>query len=207
MDTEGAILFCENNKIEGSYVECGVYEGLHPVMACNMILNNKLSIRDIYMYDTYEGLTKPGEYDYTTSDPIFHMNNNAVLDEWTNKKTGDNRSEWCCCSLEKVKENVNKTNYPEDKLHFIKGDVMETLLEESNLPEKISVLRLDTDWYESSKFELERLYDRVSFGGVIILDDYFHWDGQRRAVDEYLEEHHIQRKVIKIDSKTGYFIK
>ena len=84
---------------------------------------------------------------------------------------------------------------------------METLLEESNLPEKISVLRLDTDWYESSKFELERLYDRVSFGGVIILDDYFHWDGQRRAVDEYLEKHHIQRKVIKIDSKTGYFIK
>ena len=213
MDTEEAIAYCEENNIRGSYVECGVYWGGHPVMACNTILENSFTIRDIYMYDTYEGLPEPGEYDYTTDDAeLWHMNREEVLQTWksyqtlANSPAGDTQG-WCYCSLEDVKKNVFETNYPKDKLHFIKGDVMETLTQEENIPDEISVLRLDTDWYESSKFELEKLYHKVTKGGVIILDDYFHWDGQRRATDEFLQENNLEKTIVKNNELTGYFIK
>jgi hypothetical protein len=207
MDTDEAIPYCEKHKINGSYVECGVMAGSHPVIACNVILNNNFSIRDIYMYDTYEGLTEPGEYDYSTDNPIYHMNREQVLQMWNSYKMSEDTNGWCYCSLEDVKNNVYKTNYPKDKLHFIKGDVMETLAQEENIPEEISVLRLDTDWYESSKFELQKLYHKVVKGGVIILDDYFHWDGQRRATDEFFQENNIEKTIIKNNKQTGYFIK
>jgi hypothetical protein len=207
MDTKEALLYCYWNKIKGSYVECGVMAGMHPIIACNTILKNNLDITDIYMFDTYEGLTRPGKYDYSTDNPVYHMNNQQVIDFWKQSQTGDNSSTWCCCNLEEVKKNVYKTNYPKDKLHFIKGDVMETLKEEQNIPDKISVLRLDTDWYESSKFELEKLYHNVVDGGIVILDDYFHWDGQRRATDEFFQENNIKKEIYKNNRQTGYFIK
>ena len=207
MDTEQALLYCNQNKIKGTYIECGVMAGKHPIIACNTILRNNLDIIDIYMFDTYEGLTKPGKYDYSTKNPVYHMSNKKVIDTWKHRQTGNNSSTWCYCSLEDVKKNVYETNYPKDKLHFIKGDVMKTLKEEENIPDKISVLRLDTDWYESSKFELEKLYHNVVDGGVVILDDYFHWDGQRRATHEFFQENNIKKKIIRNGKKTGYFIK
>jgi len=207
MDTLEALLYCNKNKIKGCYVECGVMSGKHPIIACNTVLQNNLDVIDIYMFDTYEGLTRPGQYDYSTTDPVYHMDNEKVIKEWESQQTGENTSKWCYCSLENVKQNVYKTNYPKDKLHFIKGDVMKTLLEEKNIPDKISVLRLDTDWYESSKFELEKLYHKVIEGGIVILDDYFHWDGQRRATDEFFQENNIKKEIFKNNKQTGYFIK
>ena len=207
MDTKEALLYCAKNGIEGCYVECGVMAGRHPIIACNTIQQNNLDVIDIYMFDTYEGLTKPGKYDYSTDDPVYHMNNAEVMATWEANKTAGDVNIWCYCSLENVKNNVFGTGYPKDKLHFIKGDVMETLLEEKNIPDKISVLRLDTDWYESSKFELEKLYHKVVDGGVVILDDYFHWDGQRRATDEFFQENNIVKEIIKNNKQTGYFIK
>ena len=86
MDTEQAILYCEKNKIIGSYVECGVLAGRHPILACNTILKNNFNMRYIYMFDTYEGLTKPSKYDYTTKDAKFNMDNEAVIKHWESKK-------------------------------------------------------------------------------------------------------------------------
>ena len=207
MDTRESLLYCNKNKIKGCYVECGVMAGMHPIIACNTVLKHNLDIIDIYMFDTYEGLTRPGQYDYSTKDPVYHMDNKKVIEEWESHQTGENTSKWCYCSLEDVKKNVYETNYPKDKLHFIKGDVKKTLLEEQNIPDKISVLRLDTDWYESSKFELEKLYHKVVEGGIVILDDYFHWDGQRRATDEFFQENNIKKEIFKNNKQTGYFIK
>jgi len=207
MDTVEAILYCEKNKIPGSYVECGVFEGKHPMMACMTIIKNNYELRDVYLFDTFEGLTKPGKYDYSTKDPVYHMDNYTVIKEWERQQINENTNRWCLCSLENVKKNMYMTGYPENKLHFIKGDVMKTLEDEKNIPEQISILRLDTDWYESSKFELEKLYNKVSDGGVVILDDYFHWDGQRRATDEFFEENNIIKEVIRNNKQTGYFIK
>ena len=181
--------------------------GKHPILACNTILRNNLDIIDIYMFDTYEGLTKPGKYDYSSADPVLRMNNQKVIKTWKAHQTGENSSTWCYSSLEDVKKNVYKTKYPKDKLHFIKGDVMKTLLEKQTIPDKISVLRLDTDWYESSKFELEKLYHKVVEGGIVILDDYFQWEGQRRATDEFFQENNIKKEIFKNNKQTGYFIK
>ena len=68
---------------------------------------------------------------------------------------------WCYCPLEQVKNRLNNTGYPTDKLHYIVGDVMDTLTLNINIPKEIAVLCLDTDWYESSKYELYKLYDNV----------------------------------------------
>ena len=67
-------------------------------------------------------------------------------------------------------------------MEFIKGDVLETLKDEKNLPKSISILRLDTDWYESTKIELEVLYPRVINNGFLIVDDYGHWEGQKAVM-------------------------
>ena len=116
MDTKEAILYCEKNKILGSYVECGVMEGKHPIIACNTVLQNNLDIIDIYMFDTYEGLTKPGKYDYSTKDALYEMNNKKVIEAWESQKTGKNTSKWCYCNLENVKKMyikqiIQKINY------------------------------------------------------------------------------------------------
>jgi O-methyltransferase len=74
--------------------------------------------------------------------------------------------------------------YPEEQIHFVEGPVEETV--PGSAPAELALLRLDTDWYESTKHELEHLYPRLARGGVLILDDYGYWQGARRAVDEYL---------------------
>ena len=82
-----------------------------------------------------------------------------------------------------VRELVLSTGYPAERLHLVHGPVEETL--PARAPEEIALLRLDTDWYESTRHELVHLYPRLADGGVLIIDDYGHWEGARRAVDEY----------------------
>lgn len=86
-----------------------------------------------------------------------------------------------------VKNNCKKFNTNLDKFIFVKGDVTQTLLNKSNLPKKISVLRLDTDFYESTRIELDILYPLLSPKGVLIIDDYGSWTGSKKAVDEYFK--------------------
>ena len=98
--------------------------------------------------------------------------------------------------------------YPENKIHYIVGDVLESLKDNKNIPEKIAILRLDTDWYESSKFELEKLYDSVVVGGLIIFDDYYHWDGQRKATDDFFKSRNINYEFVNTNNgKTSVIIK
>ena len=114
---------------------------------------------------------------------------------------------WCYTPLEKVQERLNSTGYPEQNLHYVVGDVMETLKNKSTIPEKIAILRLDTDWYESSKYELGQMYDNVVSGGVIIFDDYYHQDGQRRATDDFFLSRNINYDFVNIgNNKTAAII-
>ena len=78
---------------------------------------------------------------------------------------------------------MRKTTYAPERLHFIKGKVQDTLT--SSAPGSIALLRLDTDWYASTKHELQVLYPRLAKGGILILDDYGEWEGVRQAADEY----------------------
>ncbi len=208
MDGADAINYILQNNIEGVIIECGVYSGDFEHIWINELMKNN-SVRDIYLYDTFNGLVEPGHYDYTCPDAkLYQMNNYEVYNEWKNQIIDEKVNGWCYMSLEKVKHRLNSTGYPENKLHYIVGNVMETLKDKTTIPEKIAILRLDTDWYESSKYELEQMYDNVVTGGVIIFDDYYHWDGQRRATDEFFLSRNITYEFVDMGNyKTAAIIK
>lgn len=208
MDGADAIRYILHNNIEGVIIECGVESGNFEHIWINELLKNN-TVRDIYLYDTFAGLVKPTEYDYTCKDAThYSMNKDEVYNTWKNYIIDENINKWCYTPIEQVQARLNSTGYPQDKLHYIVGNVMDTLKDKTNIPEKIAVLRLDTDWYESSKYELEQMYDNVVTGGVIIFDDYYHWDGQRRATDEFFVSRNIKYNFVNIgNGKTSAIIK
>jgi pyruvate dehydrogenase complex dehydrogenase (E1) component len=91
---------------------------------------------------------------------------------------------WAISSLDEVKRNMSTIGYPEERIHYIQGKVESTI--PGCIQDKIAILRLDTDWYESTAHELKHLYPRLVSGGVLIIDDYGYWQGARKAVDEFL---------------------
>jgi hypothetical protein len=208
MDGADAINYILDNNIEGAIVECGVESGnFEHIWITELMKRNQL--RDLYLYDTFGGLTKPGEYDYTSATAsIYSMGNDEVIRSWEERQLGEKVNSWCYCPLNAVVERLSSTGYPQTKLHYVVGDVMQTLQNRHNIPDRIAILRLDTDWYESSKFELEQMYDSVVRGGLIIFDDYYHWDGQRRATDEFFTARNLNYNFINIgNGKTCAIVK
>lgn len=159
-------------NIPGDIVECGVWRG------GNIILARKLSPERVcWLYDTFEGMTEPGQFDTKLGGETAM----SRYRKWEHKGV-----KWAAVSVEEVIQNLADTwTYDDEYLRFVKGPVEETLLDAANLPNRIALLRLDTDWYESTKIELEVLYPRLVIGGILIVDDYGHWMGARKAVDEY----------------------
>ncbi len=180
-----AVDYVVNNNIEGSIVECGVWKG-GSAMTIAAVLKEHGDERELYLYDTYEGMTAPTKHDVSVS-------GQSARDKFDKLKTSDNSSEWCFSSLNEVKANLKGFQ----NIHFIQGKVEDTIPE--TMPEKISLLRLDTDFYESTKHELDHLFPLLSPGGVIIIDDYGHWQGSKKAVDEYWKEHNISVLLNRID--------
>ena len=177
-----AVKYIVANKIAGSFVECGVWKGGSAMAMALTLKELGTDSRDIYLYDTYAGMSAPTNVD-------INITGHRALDMLPGTKMSEFHSGWCVSPLEEVKENVFKTGYPRDKFHFIKGKVEDTIPD--NLPGDIALLRLDTDWYESTKHELMHLFPLLSPFGVMIVDDYGHWKGQRKAVDEYIAEHKL----------------
>ena len=208
MDGADAVNYILQNNIEGCIIECGVESGNFEHIWINELMKNN-SVRDIYLFDTFGGLVEPTEYDYTCKDAkIYQMNKDEVYTTWKNNVIDEKVNSWCYTPLDKVKQRLNSTGYPENNLHYVVGNVMETLKDKTTIPEKIAILRLDTDWYESSKYELEQMYDNVVIGGVIIFDDYYHWDGQRRATDDFFLSRNINYDFVNIgNNKTSAIIK
>ena len=165
--------------IEGDLVECGVWRGGSMMMAALTLAYLGQTSRKLYLFDTFEGLPKPDK-----DKDIDIWGNNAV-EAWEPHRKSDESSDWAYASLDEVKSNIASTGYPMDNVVFVKGMVEDTL--EAAAPAKISLLRLDTDWYSSTKHEMEVLYPRLSKGGALILDDYGHFKGARQAVDEFFE--------------------
>jgi O-methyltransferase len=173
-----AVRYCVRRDVPGAFAECGVWRG-GSVLAMILTLQELgLSDRDIHLYDTFEGMTAPTEVDVS---PLH----TPALDLW-DRTQGMPWPEFFDPEVfneEMVRETVLSTGYPQERLHFVRGPVESTLPEHA--PERLALLRLDTDWYESTRHELRHLYPRLSSGGVLIVDDYGEWEGARRAVDEY----------------------
>lgn len=199
--TSRAVRYLVENDIAGDFVECGVFMGASIVC---MIRTWQHFIgakpRDIWLYDTFEGMPEQNpEVD------IFHDPAQYPLWDQIKRDDGSGGSNWVWGPLESVQANVNRTGYPQDRLHYVKGMVEDTLL--TQVPEKIALLRLDTDYYASTKSELDHLYPRVVSGGVIIVDDYGAFKGCQMAVDEYFQEHRLKVLLSRIDEHVRMWVK
>jgi hypothetical protein len=205
MNDFNVIDYILDSNIQGALVECGVQSGKIEKIWIDR-LKRRNTARDIYMYDTFAGLTEPSEKDVG----IYNgMNAQDVLLEWRRHNVNDVNT-WCYCPLGKVMSDLYQLDYSSERLHFIKGDVRQTLLDQNNIPEKIAVLRLDTDWYDSSKLELERMFHCLVPGGVLILDDYFYWKGQKDATDEFFKGTKYEYLITRVNipnSHVAYLIK
>jgi len=173
--------------------QCGVWKGGSTAAAARTLVNLDQTNRTLWMYDTYDGMSAPTDNDVDfLGQPAERLLSEADLSLATEKE-----SIWCRCEIESVKATLLETGYPESRLRFVKGKVEETLTGQT--PEKIAILRLDTDWYESTLIELEVLYPKLVPGGVLIIDDYGHWQGCRRAVDEYFAANNVNMFLHRVD--------
>jgi hypothetical protein len=176
-----AVRYCVRRGVPGAFAECGVWRG-GSVLAMVLTLQDLgVDDRDVFLYDTFEGMTEPGEHDVAADD-------RPALEEWRRARARGERAygglfDPRLLDPEAVRATVLSSGYPGDRVHLVRGPVERTLPERA--PERLALLRLDTDWYESTRHELEHLYPRLSPAGVLIVDDYGHWQGARRAVDEY----------------------
>jgi hypothetical protein len=191
-----AVEYIAARGVPGALVECGVWRGGSMMAAALTLLRLGETDRDLYLYDTFAGMPPPSEADTTrTGERAADL-----------LAQGDKDSHiWAIASLDDVRGAVLGVGYPEERIHFVEGLVEETL--PATAPEQIALLRLDTDWYASTKHELVHLYPRVAPGGVLILDDYGNWQGARRAVDEYLAESGVALLLNRIDGTARIAVK
>jgi O-methyltransferase len=183
-----AVEYIAARPVRGAVVECGVWRGGSMMAVALTLLRLGVTDRDLYLFDTFSGMTEPGDED------VKHTGERAadVLAD-ANRESHD----WAVASLEQVREAVLGVGYPENRIHFVQGRVEETV--PANAPAEIALLRLDTDWYSSTKHELVHLYPRLARGGVLIVDDYAYWQGARQAVDEYIQENDLSLLLNRID--------
>jgi len=172
-----ATQYISRHQIEGSVVECGVWRGgsMHAIARALHAAGDV--DRDLYLFDTFEGMPEPDEVDVR-----WDGKSAAAL---MSKREKSARI-WAYASREDVEQGLDTLPYPRERFHLVQGLVEETIPEHA--PERIALLRLDTDWYASTKHELDHLYDRLVPGGVLIIDDYGSFEGARKAVDEWLEK-------------------
>lgn len=175
-----AIEYIVRCKVPGDIVECGVWRG-GSMMAAALALQHFGETRTLWLYDTFDGMTAPADVDRTAH------TGEAAADIMA--RVNDGSTAWCRSRLEEVKANIGSIVGSAgilNNVYFVKGDVLQTV--PNSVPHRIALLRLDTDWYASTKHELAHLYPRLESMGVLIIDDYGHWLGARKAVDEWMTD-------------------
>lgn len=174
-----AVRHIVHNNIAGSFVECGVWRGGSSMVVALTLIQEGDTSRDLYLYDTFAGMTPPRDVDKSTDGTLAqaHLDSDADKSTWF----------WAVAGLEDVQRNMRSTGYPQDRLHYVEGPV-ETTVPAQAPTGKIALLRLDTDWYESTHHELVHFFPLLCEGGILIIDDYGDWAGARKAVDDYLAE-------------------
>lgn len=195
-----AVRYVTRHGIEGDLVECGVWQG-GASMAMAYALQASAGTgreRHIYLYDTFCGMSQPSDVD-------INWRGHAAKHRFEALRLSKESSDWCHLSLADVKRNLHSTGFSPDHLHFVEGMVEKTI--PAIVPDKIAILRLDTDWYASTKHELLHLFPRVAKFGVVIIDDYGYWQGARKAVDEYIADNRLSLYLHRIDHTGRTIIK
>jgi O-methyltransferase len=192
-----AVRYITQNNIAGDMVECGVWRGGSMMLIAYALQHFNDTSRQLYLYDTYSGMTEPDDIDIDFDDKA----QKPLWAEITNR----GRVMGFGGTVEEVKTNLRLTGYPEHQMHFIVGDVLRTI--PAQLPSSIAVLRLDTDWYKSTLHELQHLYDLVVPHGVLIIDDYGWCRGARQATDEFFRGQSFKPMMHRIEQGPRIVIK
>jgi len=183
--------------IGGDIVEAGVWKGgTSMLMAIAQFRTSRLGLeRHSWLYDTFEGLPAPSsDKDDPRAKDIYDKIQSGSISKEKEEGLNVEQGKWNYGPEELVRENMHATGLTEGHLHLVRGKVEDSLKAPENLPEKIAILRLDTDWYESTKAELKYLLPRLQPGGLLFIDDYCAWQGSREAVDEMLDMHAMPLK-------------
>jgi hypothetical protein len=181
-----AVRYISSAPIPGAIVECGVWKGGSMAAVARTLLQMHDVTRELYLFDTFEGMPAPASQD------VDYSGTHAaeVLRKDVGSRCGD-------APLEQVQEVLRATGYPPERIHSVRGKVEETI--PASAPASIALLRLDTDWYASTRHELLHLFPRLAKSGVLLIDDYGHWRGSRQACDEYFSQHRIPILLNRID--------
>lgn len=185
-----AVRHVARHGIPGDIVECGVWRGGSMMAAARTLMEAGETSRRLYLFDTFAGMPPPSGHDrchdQRRAEELLADADPSVED-----------SIWCVASLDDVQQAMSSVGYPHENVRYVQGRVEETV--PAQAPERIALLRLDTDWYESTKHELEHLMPRMSPGAVVIIDDYGWWQGARKAVDEYWREASLNVMLHRVD--------
>jgi len=174
-----AVRYLVRAGIDGALVECGVWRGGSALAMIRTLQSLGRDDRHLFLFDTFERMPPPGPLDVDFMG-VPAADNHAL---WDSGAGYDHRYDFL--PFDAVRQLLLSTRYPAHLLHFVRGLVEETVPEEA--PESIALLRLDTDYYQSTRHELAHLYPRIPPGGVLLIDDYGHFLGCRRAVDEHVD--------------------
>lgn len=187
-----SVEYLTQNDIPGAIVECGVWKGGSIMAVATTLLRSNAAGRELYLFDTFEGMPEPSSDDIDVA--------NTTARDHLKTMAASYRA-----GMPEVKKNVLSTGYPEAKIFLVKGKVEDTI--PAQAPDNIALLRLDTDWYESTYHEMCHLYPRLVSGGVLIVDDYGHWAGAKKAIDQYFGERQIKPLLHRIDYTGRIFVK
>jgi hypothetical protein len=190
-----AVRYLVVNKVPGAMVECGVWRGGSMMAVAHTLMAMGVDDRDLYLFDTFEGMPTPGEQDFDI-DGVSAFERQAGYRRAIDTG-GELPTTLQLLPMEEVRELMVATGYPAHRIHLVQGLVEDTI--PAQAPECVALLRLDTDYYSSTRHEFEHLYPRVPAGGVVIVDDYAKWQGAKLATDEYLAEHGIDTILHRID--------
>ena len=185
-----ACRYLSTRGVVGDVVECGVWRGGSMMAVARTLRHDGDAGRTLHLFDTFEGMPPPTEHDVAPSGETA-----ATLLGAADREVAD--SIWCVAGVDEVVRNMTSTGYDPALVRYVKGKVEDTIPRAA--PERIALLRLDTDWYESTRHELVHLFPRLVPGGILILDDYGHWEGAREAVDDYIREHRLKLYLQRID--------
>jgi O-methyltransferase len=173
--------------VPGAVVECGVWRGGSMLVVARTLLELGATDRDLHLFDTFTHMPFPGPEDVD----LFGI---PAADAYEAASTAE---AFRYLPLDEVRAVLEATGYPADRLHFVPGLVEDTIPDAA--PEQIALCRLDTDWYRSTLHEMEHLFPRISPGGVLLVDDYGHFQGAKQAVDEYFAAHGPEVLLHRID--------
>jgi hypothetical protein len=185
-----AVRYLHASGVQGAIVECGVWRGGSMMAVAETLMAIGATDRQLFLFDTFEGMTPPSIHDVDYAGKQA----STLLAE---SSKDDAASVWCVAPMDAVRSALSSTGYPQQNIQLVQGMVETTI--PAGAPDKIALLRLDTDWYESTRHELEHLFPRLVVGGVLIIDDYGHWEGARKAVDDYIREQGLRLLLTRVD--------